>query len=210
MRSGNRLQLISVILVLLAYAALSHYSSSNPQHHDLGAALAIAPLLGIGWALFWRWAGALPTALAAVTAAILLHHYWPLFTRNFSLLDLIQQCGFYAIMVFSFGRSLRSGHVPLCTQLADKIQGPLNAEERRYTRRVTAAWVMFFFLNWVATLALFLFAPLRVWSLFVNVCSLPLILLMFMSEYAVRRWALPDRKRSGLMATLRVYFANPP
>jgi len=209
MASGRRLQLAAVVVVLVAYSALSHYSNSDAQAHDLGAALALAPMLTIGLVLLWRWSGA-PIALAAAAAtAFLLQHYWPLFTQNFSMVYLIQQCGFYAIMAFSFGRSLRSGRVPLCTQIADKVHGPLSAVELRYTRNVTVAWVIFFVVNAVVTCLLFEFAPLRVWSLFVNFFSLPLILLMFVAEYAVRRRVLPG-PRSGLIATLRVYFANPP
>jgi uncharacterized membrane protein len=51
---------------------------------------------------------------------------------------------------------------------------------------------------------------LRIWSLFVNFLSVPLILLMFGAEYAVRRRALPQVQTSSLIATLRMYFANPP
>ena len=117
---------------------------------------------------------------------------------------------FTTIMAFTFGRSLRKGSVPLCTQLADRVHGPLSALELRYTRGVTLAWVIFFLLNLAATFLLFEFAPLRAWSIFVNFCSLPLILLMFAAEYAVRRRVLPQVQGSGLMATLRVYFAHSP
>jgi uncharacterized membrane protein len=209
MASGRRLQLAAVAVFLIAYAGLSHYSNMNPQAHDLGAALALAPVLAIGLVLIWRWSGALPGLLAGAAAAFLVHHYWPLFTRNFSIVYLIQQCGFYAIMAFGFGRSLLKGRVPLCTQLADKIHGPLSAAELRYTRKVTIAWAVFFLLNIAVTGLLFAFAPLRIWSLFVNFLSLPLILLMFGAEYAVRRRALPQVQTSGLIATLRMYFANP-
>jgi uncharacterized membrane protein len=61
-----------------------------------------------------------------------------------------------------------------------------------------------------ATLILFLFAPLRLWSLFANFCVLPLIGLMFVAEYAVRRRALPQVPRRGILAAVRVYFANSP
>jgi len=210
MASGRRLQLAAVAVFLIAYAGLSHYSNSNPQAQDLGAALALAPVLTIGFVLIWRWSGAPAGLLAAAAAAFLVHHYWPLFTRNFSIVYLIQQCGFYAIMAFGFGRSLLEGRVPLCTQLADKIHGPLSAAELRYTRKVTVAWVVFFLLNMAVTGLLFAFAPLRIWSLFVNFLSLPLILLMFGAEYAVRRRALPQVQTSSLIATLRMYFANPP
>jgi uncharacterized membrane protein len=122
---------------------------------------------------------------------------------------LVQQAGFYSILAFTFGRSLRTGSVPLCTQLADKVHGPLSALELRYTRKVTLAWAIFFLVNVAATFLLFAIAPLRVWSAFVNFGSLPLMLLMFAAEYAVRRHALPQvRRSSGLIDTLRVYFAD--
>jgi uncharacterized membrane protein len=210
MRLSARLQLAAVIVFLAAYSGLSHYSTSRPQAHDLGAALALAPVLTIGFVLIWRWTGALQAGLTAAAAWFVLRHYWPVLTQNFTIVYLLQQCGFYAIMAFGFGRSLLEGRVPLCTQLADRLHGPLSLRELRYTRRVTAAWVIFFLLNMAATFLLFEFAPLRIWSLFVNFCSLPLILLMFAAEYVVRRRALPQTQHSGLMATLRVYFANPP
>ena len=209
MASRRRLQLAAVAVIFLAYSLLSHYSNSNPQAQDLGAGLALAPMLTVGLVLVWRWSGALIAILAAAAVALLLRAFWPLFTANFSIVYLIQQCGFYAIMAFSFGRSLLKGRVPLCTQLADKIHGPLSALELRYTRDVTIAWVVFFLANMAVTFLLFEFAPLRIWSLFVNFCSLPLILLMFVAEYAVRRRVLPQVQRNGLIATLRVYFANP-
>lgn len=209
MRSAPRLQLAACILILVGYAGLSHYSNSDPPAPDLGAALALAPLFCVGFALLWRWAGRVAAIAAAAATALLLQRFWPVFARNFSVLSLLQQCGFYTIMALSFGRSLLQGRVPLCTQLADKLHAPLSAQEQRYTRRVTAAWTIFFVLNLVATWALFEFAPRRMWSVFVNFCSLPLILLMFAAEYAVRRMVLPHVPRGGLLASVRVYFANP-
>jgi uncharacterized membrane protein len=209
MHALARLQLAAVIVLLAAYSLLSHYSTSQPQARDLGAALALAPMLIVGFVLIWRWTGALRALFAAAAAWFLLQHYWPLFTQNFTLVYLIQQCGFYALMAVSFGHSLWGSRVPLCTQFAHRLHGPLTLRELSYTRSVTVAWVIFFMLNLAATLLLFELAPLRIWSLFVNFCALPLILLMFVAEYAVRSIALPARPRSGLMATLRIYFANP-
>jgi uncharacterized membrane protein len=210
MATGRRAQLAAVLLFLVAYSVLSHYSNLNPQAHDLRTLLALAPMLTLGLILVWRWSGFLVALLAAAAAALLLRAFWPLFAQNFPIVYLVQQVGFYFIMAFTFGRSLRKGRVPLCTQLADKVHGPLSALELRYTRRVTLAWVIFFLLNLAANFFLFEFAPLRVWSMFVNFCSLPLILLMFVAEYAVRRRVLPQIQRSGLIATLRVYFADSP
>jgi uncharacterized membrane protein len=208
MATGRRAQLAAVLVVLVAYSVLSHYSNLNPQAHDLRTLLALAPMLTLGLVLLWRWSGALMALLAAAAAAILLRAFWPQFAQNFPVVYLVQQVGFYSIMALTFGRSLRQGSVPLCTEIADKVHGPLSALELRYTRKVTLAWVIFFLLNLAATFLLFEFAPLRVWSMFVNFCSLPLILLMFAAEYAVRRRVLPQVQGSGLVAALRVYFAD--
>ena len=147
--------------------------------------------------------------LAAAAAAWLLHEFWPLVSQNFPVVYLIQECAFNAIMAWSFGRSLIKGRVPLCTRLADQVHGPLSALELGYTRKLTAAWAIFFLTNMALMFLLFELAPLRVWSLYVNFLSLPLIVLAFALEYAVRRRVLPEAKRSSLMATLRVYFSNP-
>jgi uncharacterized membrane protein len=197
-------------LLFIAYSLLSHYSNLNPQAHDMRTLLALAPMLTLGLVLLWRWNGVLVALLAAAASAYLLRVFWPLFAQNFSTVYLVEQAGFYSIMAFTFGRSLRAGRVPLCTQIADRVHGPLSALELRYTRKVTLAWAIFFLLNLAASFILFEFAPLRVWSVFVNFCSLPLLLLMFAAEYAVRRRALPQVQGSGLIDTLRVYFAHSP
>ena len=209
-RQAPRLQIAAVVLFFIAYSVLSHYSNLNPQALDLRTMLALAPMLTLGLVLLWRSSGALIALPAAAVTAYLLRAFWPALTQNFSIVYLVQQAGFYSIMAFSFGRSLLTDRVPLCTQLADRVHGPLSPLELRYTRSVTVAWVIFFLLNLAATVLLYRFAPLRIWSLFVNFCSLPLILLMFVAEYLVRRRVLPQVQRSGLIATLRVYFADSP
>jgi uncharacterized membrane protein len=206
----RRLQLAAVTVFVIAYAALSHYSNSMAKTHDLGVGLAVGPVLTVGLLLLWRcthWGVAL---LAAAAAAALLRHYWPVLERSFPWVYLIQEGGFYSIMAASFGQSLLGDRVALCTQLADKIHGPLSPQELIYTRRVTAAWALFFILIFAVTVGLFLFAPLRIWSVFANFCVLPLIGLMFVAEYAVRKHALPQVRRRGILAAVRVYFASSP
>ena len=205
----RRLQLAAIIAFVVAYAGLSHYSNSVAKTHDMGVGLALGPVLAVGVALLWRWTHLLVALLVAAAAAGLLLHYWPLLERNFSLVYLLQEAGFYSLMAASFGLSLRRHEVALCTQLADKVHGPLSAQELRYTRQVTAAWTIFFLAITLVTLALFALAPLRVWSLFANFFAVPLMVLMFAAEYAVRRRVLPQAQSSGLLAAVRVYFASP-
>jgi uncharacterized membrane protein len=204
----RRLQLAAIIAFVIAYAALSHYSNSVAKTHDLGVGLALGPVLAVGLALIWRWTHFMVAVLTAAAAALLLRHYWPVLEQNFSLVYLLQEGGFYSLMAASFALSLLGDRVALCTQLADKIHGPLTPQELLYTRRVTTAWALFFVLITAATLGLFVWAPLRIWSLFANFCVLPLVGLMFVAEYAVRRHVLPQAPRRGILAAVRVYFAS--
>jgi len=210
MRWRRRLQLAAIIAFALAYAGLSHYGNSVAKTHDLGVSLALGPVLTVGLLLLWRGTHLWVALLAAAAAAVLLRHYWPVLEKNFSVVYLLQEGGFYSLMAASFGVSLMGRRVALCTQLADRVHGPLTPQEVLYTRRVTAAWALFFMLISAATVILFVFAPLRIWSLFANFCVLPLIGLMFVAEYAVRRRALPQVPRRGILAAVRVYFANSP
>jgi uncharacterized membrane protein len=210
MRWRRRLQLAAIIAFVVAYAGLSHYSNSVAKTHDLGVALALGPLLAVGLVLIWRWTHVAVALLGAAAVGVVLRYYWPVLEKNFSVVYLLQEAGFYGLMAASFGQSLVGGRVALCTQLADKVHGPLTPQEVRYTRRVTAAWTLFFILITAATLSLFMFAPLRIWSLFANFCVLPLIGLMFAAEYAVRQRVLPQVPRPGILAAVRVYFASSP
>jgi uncharacterized membrane protein len=209
MRCGRRLQLTAVGVFIVVYSGLSHYSNSHEQAHGLATILALAPMLTLGTILIWRWRGPGMALLAAAAAGLLCDYCWPQLTRSFALVYLIQQLGFHGLMAATFGLSLLPERVPLCTQFADKVHGPLGAPEVRYTRQVTAAWTIFFLANAAANVLLYALEPLRIWSMFVNFASLPLLALMFVAEYAVRRRVLNQVETGGLMATLRVYFADP-
>jgi uncharacterized membrane protein len=61
-----------------------------------------------------------------------------------------------------------------------------------HTRRVTLAWCCFFAAQLIGSLVLYLFAPLAVWSFFINVLNLPLIVLMFVLEGTYRYFRFRD------------------
>jgi uncharacterized membrane protein len=137
-----------------------------------------------------------------------LYDCWPQLQKNFSLVYLLQECGMYGILAWGFGRSLRAGDTALCTRLADKLHSPLTPSELRYTRQVTWAWALFFAAITLTIFVLFLSAPLRVWSIFVNFVTLPLVAAMFLGEYAVRHRVLPQTHRRGILATVRVFLTS--
>jgi len=61
----------------------------------------------------------------------------------------------------------------------------------------------------VLSLLLYTLAPLQMWSAYINFCVLPLVTVMFVVEsQVVRPRVLPQVKRTGLLATVRVYLAT--
>jgi uncharacterized membrane protein len=206
-RWDRRLQYAAACAAIATYAGLSHYSNAVAGGRDLGAALALAPITVVATVLAWRTARPGVAALLCACLAGLIVGLWPLLRQNYPLINLVQDSSVYGLLGFTFGRSLLPGRVALCTRLADKEHGPLSAPEVRYTRQVTAAWTIFFFVIAAVSILLFVAVPLRMWSLFVNFCVLPLVGAMFIAEYQIRRRILPEVTRTGLLATLRAYRA---
>jgi uncharacterized membrane protein len=206
-RASGRLFVASACVLIVAYTALSHYANTHAAPR-IGAALSLAPLLAVGGALLWRSARPSIALAAGILAAALLYDCWPLLERNFSIVYLLQECTMYGLLAFGFGSSLGPGKVAVCTRLADRLHGPLGPLEERYTRQVTLAWAIFFGALTAAILLLYLVAPRTLWSAFVNFIALPLVAAMFAAEYAVRRRVLPPTFHSGILTTVRVFFAS--
>src|SRR5262245_43908606 len=111
----------------------------------------VALLASAGAAWLWLRPGTVPGTLLAVHVAI------------------------YLGLLCMFARTLQRGREPLVTVIARRVRGGLPPEIAGYTRRVTQAWCVFFAGMAMASAALFLFAPLPVWSFFANLLNLPLI-----------------------------------
>ena len=111
----------------------------------------------------------------------------------------------YLALLAIFAASLGPGREAVATILARKMRGQLPADIVRYTRRVTWAWCGFFMAQLLASLLLLLFAPLEVWSWFINLCNLPLIGVMFGGEYAYRQWRHAARPPERLADMLRIF-----
>jgi uncharacterized membrane protein len=207
-RVGRGLQLAAASVLLVAYTATSHYCNTHGIR-GLGAVLALSPLMILASSLLWR---SVRPRLAAgaltVAAGLVLYYEWPQIEKKFSMVYLLQECGMYSLLAAGFAHSLRPGDTALCTRLADRLHGPLTPREVRYTRQVTAAWAIFFAALTSIILALYVLVPFAVWSLFVNFIALPLVALMFVVEYAIRRRVLPDTERPGILASVRIFFAS--
>lgn len=110
----------------------------------------------------------------------------------------------YVALLTLFATSLQPGREAVITILARRSRGRLSAEVVRYTRRVTWAWCGFFVAQLLGSLMLLLFAPLYVWSLFINLCNLPLIGVMICAEYVYRQWRHAARPPERLIDMFRI------
>lgn len=110
----------------------------------------------------------------------------------------------YFALLLMFGATLRPGHDPLITALSRRMYGDISDDMSRYTRRVTWAWCFFFVAQLLTSLALFLLAPLAVWSFFVNVLNVPLLALMFAAEQFCRPFLLRDAPRHSFADVRRM------
>jgi uncharacterized membrane protein len=194
---------MTVVLVLtVGYALLSHYSNTVPDAKGLGAGLSVGPILLIAALLVWRWSHPLLAASIFLLAGALLYHCWPVLKQYYEWADVAQQCAAYGLVSCVFAHSLWGGRVPVCTQMTEKLHGPLTPREIAYTRGATVAWTVFYGLLAAVIGILFLVTSLRVWSLFVNFATFGLIGIVFLADHAIRQRVLP-RRPGGILAAIR-------
>jgi len=197
---------LGVAVLAIAYAVLAHLSNSMPGASALGVALAVGPLLVFAVILGWRSRLRLPSVLLCALAGVLVYRYWPLLAEHFPWLYLLQQAGAYGLLGLMFARSLAADRVPLCTHWATLVHGPLAPAVAHYTRAVTVVWAALFAFITFTMVVLFALAPLPVWSAFANFCAFPLIVAMFVGEYAVRNRVLPNMRHAGIFAGPRAFL----
>lgn len=112
------------------------------------------------------------------------------------------------LLCWLFGRTLAPGREPLIALFARMEQGELDARLARYTRCLTGVWTGFFALMALACVALAVFAPLWLWSLFANVLNYLLAALLFVGEYAWRRLRLRRYRHASLPQLVRNIVAS--
>lgn len=132
--------------------------------------------------------------------------FGPLFRLGFVTVSALAHWTIYSTLFLTFALTLRPKHDPLICAMARRLHGDVSGhipdELEAYTRRVTVAWSGFFAAQLVTSILLFVFAPLVVWSFFVNVMDIPLVAGMFAAEYMVRLRCLRDPPRHSLKAII--------
>jgi uncharacterized membrane protein len=182
---GQSGRVLVVILTMLSPVAV-HKALLTPGWTGL-AALLIAAQIGLIASLFLgrvRYRYKIPAVMlgVAILALVLRHYGGAVLEASTGIPHALA----YTAMLIMFGMSLIGEKESVITTLALRMRGPLSPEVLRYTRRLTLAWCLFFAAQLAASLMLFLWAPLAVWSLFINIANFPLVIVMFMLEYAYR------------------------
>lgn len=209
MKAWVRLSRIGVLGVLgVAYSLVSYRAEASGRPGVVGLVCAFVPallaLLGLAWGRRRR---ALALGAWVLTVA-LLWHFRAIFFDHYSWAYLMQHAGSMALLAWVFGRTLDAGRQPMITQFSMLVHGPLTPLLTSYTRWVTVAWSLFFGIMALASVALFVGAPIGVWSVFANMLTAPLVGLMFLGEYLVRRQVLPPPECPGLDDTIRACYRH--
>jgi uncharacterized membrane protein len=103
------------------------------------------------------------------------------------------------MLAILFGRTLRPGQTPLITQYSILIRGKLEPQVVSYTRRVTQLWTLFFIFMATQSLLLALFAPVEIWSLFVNLLNYIFTIMLFVGEFLFRVRYLSSLEHPGFL-----------
>lgn len=196
---------LGIAVLVIGYSLLAHYTNQSADRAHLGALVALAPAFLITLLLAWR--APQRIALLALHAGVtaLVAWQWSALTQYVGLVYWLQYMSMQLVLFIMFARTLVGGRKPLCTHFAEMVHAPLSSNHMVYARLVTVAWSAFFAGMALVSTVLFFLAPLTTWSIFANFMTWPLVVLMFIAEYWVRRWRLPELRHTHILDAVRAF-----
>jgi uncharacterized membrane protein len=201
----------TVLALVVAGAAggllLVYLSSTGRLPPPVSVGVALTPLLVGALIVSWRSRWRLPVLFVALVAVAGAVTYRVELSRHVAALWLLQHVGGHAVLAIVFGRTLLPGEQPLATRVARAVLPSMPAEVVRYTRGVTLAWTIYFVTMAVLSLALYLGVGAEAWSTFATLVSGPLVALMFVLEFALRRFTVPASHRASIAQTVAGFRA---
>ncbi|WP_296443450.1 hypothetical protein [Rhodoferax sp. UBA5149] len=198
-----------IAALVIGYPLLAHYTNESAHSDNLGALVAMAPVLLLALVLAWRSPRRVMMLGVLLLSCVAAWAGWSALAQHFGLVYWLQNVAMQLILFMTFGRTLIAGRQPLCTRFAEAVHGPLTPQHETYARQVTVAWTLFFAAMALASTLLFFLAPLTTWSVFSNFLTLPLVAFMFIAEYGVRRWVLPDTRHTHILDAVRAFRNTP-
>jgi uncharacterized membrane protein len=206
---------ILLLLSFVGYPILLHVFILKEDEVEMWKLLFVfAPLLAVALWVVFRLVGKVWWPLLALLCAGALYYLATGEHGRIGLLAVngLSNASLNLFLLWLFGRTLVQGREPLISQISRHINGELKPEVAGYTRIVTQVWCVFFVLEVVISLLLYVFAPVAAWSFFINVLNLPLLVLMFVGEKAYRTLRFPNHPRTSILKAIEVYskdFAAP-
>jgi uncharacterized membrane protein len=200
---------LGIAALVIGYPLLAHYTNESAHNGNLGALVAVAPIVLIALALAWRSPRRFTVLGVLALSCFALWAEWPVLENHFGLVYWLQHVGMQLILFITFGRTLIAGRQPLCTRFAQAVHVLVTPQHEIYTRQVTIAWTLFFVAMALVSTLLFFLAPLATWSIFANFLTLPLVALMFIAEYWIRRWVLPEMRHTHILDAVRAFRNTP-
>jgi uncharacterized membrane protein len=210
----TRLLKILLLLAFIAYPVLLHTFILKEEVALPHLLFVFAPLLAVAIWVTFRMVGKAWWPLLALLFAGAAYYIMAGDHGRIGLLAVngLSHATLNLFLLWLFGRTLLRGHEPLISQISRRINGCLNSEVVDYTRHVTIAWCVYFALQVVVSLLLYIFASLTAWSFFINVLNLPLLALMFVAEKIFRTARYPNHPKTSILKAIEVYskdFAAP-
>ena len=193
-----------LVVACVVYQWAVHSAVTRGEAGPIGLVLTYAPLVALAYWVLLRsrhklvWLGAL-----AATAGMI---YW-MQRDHLGLVAAygIPHAAINLLLLCFFAGTLRNSREPLITRLARRVHGTLAPFHETYTRQLTLVWCAYFATQILASCLLFAFAPLWVWSLFVNVLGIPLLALAFVGEYIYRVTRYPQLPRVSIAQAIHAF-----
>jgi uncharacterized membrane protein len=185
-RSSGWIWKALILPACVGYQLLAHSLLVDGHGGAMRFALASIPLLALGYWVARHAHNKARWGLILLVAGIAIYAIEQQERLGLAATNALTHTSINLFMLWVFGRTLIGGREPLITGFARRVHGTLPPHIEAYTRRVTVAWCVFFIAQIVISAGLFAFTDLDLWSLFVNVLSLPLVATMFIGEYLYR------------------------
>lgn len=175
----------------------AHLSLSTHRFVSAAGVLVAVQAAILGWLLagqvaaVFAWRGTAlrgASGVTAVAAGVVTIVIWRRSAEGLVAASAIPHLLVYLSFLVVFAASLAPGRTPVITRIAARARGTLDAVLLAYTRRVTVAWCVFFVTQLAVSLLLFLVAPLSWWQVFLNLLTVPLVVLMFAGELVIRHF----------------------
>ncbi|HWE71656.1 MAG TPA: hypothetical protein VG328_00740 [Stellaceae bacterium] len=184
-------QIACVVLIAVAPLAI-HYAIATSSWTGLIILIPVLQLLAVAAFAVWREPGRLRWLAPLAVLVVFGTAYAERAGYSLTAMPGVPHALTYLSLLIGFGCTLLPGREALLTRVVVAVRGPMPPAMLRHTRRVTFAWCCFFAAQLIASLLLYVFAPLEIWSFFVNVLNLPLIVLMFVLEGTYRYFRFRD------------------